>query len=136
MTHPGGVREEFYSVQGVRSDQLRHSSRVGWHQGEVSNIINFLVSTSLGSVFFWSAVFIWRGSASIKKQLRNVHQDFNLYLSGNWEFGDAVMWQNYSLNCYRFLSPNSHNLFLHLHICPSLTLESAFYFKRQGHRGL
>ena len=116
--------------------QLVDSSRTGWHQGEVSNIINFLVSTSLGSVFFWSAIFIWRGSASYKKQLRNVCQDFNLCRSGNWAFGDAVMWQNYSLNCYQFLSPSSHGLFLHLHISPSLSLESAFYFKRQGYRGL
>lgn len=37
--------------------------------------------------------------------------------------------QIYSLNCYQ--SPaQSYSLFLHLHISQSLTLESAFYFKR------
>ena len=32
--------------------------------------------------------------------------------------------------------PNSYFLFLHLHISQPLTLESEFYFKTQGHRGL
>ena len=30
----------------------------------------------------------------------------------------------------------AHSLFLHLHVSLSLSFESAFYFKRQGHRGL
>ena len=49
--------------------QLVHSSRIGWHQGEVSSIINLLVSTSLGSMFLRSAVFIWWGSTSCKTNL-------------------------------------------------------------------
>lgn len=28
-----------------------------------------------------------------------------LYLSGNLEFSDSAIWQNYNLNCYRFPSP-------------------------------
>ena len=47
-------------VQGAGSDQLMDSSWIGWHQGEVSGIVSLLVSTSLGSMFLWSAVFIWR----------------------------------------------------------------------------
>ena len=39
--------------------QLVHNSRIGCHQGDVSSIINLLVSTSLGSRCLWSAVFIW-----------------------------------------------------------------------------
>ena len=45
---PGGGSEEFYSVQGAGRGQLVDPSRTGWHQGEVSSIINLLVSTSLG----------------------------------------------------------------------------------------
>ena len=50
-------------------DQLVHNSQIGWHQGEVSSIINPLVSTSLGSTLLWSEVFIWWGSASYKNNL-------------------------------------------------------------------
>ena len=46
MTHPGGVHEEFYGVQVMGHDQLMDSSWIGWYQGEVSSIINLLVSTS------------------------------------------------------------------------------------------
>lgn len=52
-------------------DQLVLSSHIGWHQGEVLSIINLLVSTSLGSMFLWSAVFIF-----LYKWLRNVCQVF------------------------------------------------------------
>jgi len=45
------------------------------------------------------------------------------------------MWQNYSLNYYQFPRPTAI-LFPRLHIYQSLTLESALYFKRQGHRAL
>ena len=31
----------------------------------------------------------------------------NLYVSGNREFGDSVIWQNYSLNYYQSLSPTA-----------------------------
>ena len=34
-----------------------------------------------------------------KKQDRNVYQAFICIFSGNWKFGDSVIWQNYSLNC-------------------------------------
>ena len=36
-----------------------------------------------------------------------------LYLSGNWEFGDSAMWQNYNLNCYqseKAMAPHSSTL--------------------------
>ena len=50
-------------------DQLVLNSCTGWHQGEVSAIINLLVSTSLVSTCLQSAVFLWRGSASCKNNL-------------------------------------------------------------------
>lgn len=61
----GGVRE---AVSGV-CDRLVHNSWIGWHQGEVFSIINPWVSTTLGSVFLWSAVFIWWGPVSYKNNL-------------------------------------------------------------------
>ena len=61
----GSVRE---AVSGV-CDQLIHSSWIGWHQGEVLSIISPWVSTTLGSMFLWSAVFIWWGSVSYKNKL-------------------------------------------------------------------
>ena len=66
MTYPGVGSEEFCSVQGVGRDQPVDISRIGWHQGEASSIISLLVASSLGSVFLWSAVSIWRGSASCR----------------------------------------------------------------------
>ena len=64
MTHPGAGSEQFCSVQRVGHDQLLDSSQIGWHQGEVSSIINLLASNSLGSMFLWSAVFIgWRSAS-------------------------------------------------------------------------
>ena len=62
MTPLGGGSEEFYSVQEAGCNQLMDSSWIGWHQVEVVSMINLLLSTSLGSMFLWSAVFIWRGS--------------------------------------------------------------------------
>ena len=64
MTHPGGHGEKFFSVQGTGHDQLVDNSWVGWHQGEVSSIIDFLVSTSLESVFLLISSFHLEGSVS------------------------------------------------------------------------
>ena len=75
------------------------SSRTGWHQGEVSGIIHPLVSTSLGSMLLWSAVFIWRGRSASRKNSSGMCVR-PLYLSGSWVFGDSVMWQIYSLDYY------------------------------------
>ena len=61
MAHPGDASEEFYCVQGAGCDQLRDNSGIGWHQGEVSSIINLLVSTSLGSMFLWVSSFPLEG---------------------------------------------------------------------------
>ena len=69
LTHPGEGSEKFYSVQGAGRDQLMDSAWIDWHQSEVSSIIYLLVSTSLGSMFLWSAVSIYRGSASYKNNL-------------------------------------------------------------------
>ena len=66
MTHPGVGSEKFFSVQGRGHDQLVDNSWIGWHQGEAWSVINLLVSTNLGSMFLWSAAFIWRWSASCK----------------------------------------------------------------------
>ena len=71
MALPGEGSKEFYSVQGEEHDQLMDSSWIGLHQGKVLSIINLLVSSSLGSVFLWSAVFIF-----LYKRLRNVCQVF------------------------------------------------------------
>ena len=68
VTHPGWGSEEIYSVQGAECDQ-HLDFQIGWHQGEVSSIINLLVSPSLGSMFLRSAIFIWRGSVSYKTNL-------------------------------------------------------------------
>ena len=103
-TLEGVVRS--YSVQGAGCNQLMDNSRIGWHQGEVSSIVNLLVPTSLGSMWLWSAVFIWWVSF-LYKQLRNVCQAFICVFLGNWEFPDSAMWQNYSLNCYQFPSPTA-----------------------------
>lgn len=65
-----------------------------------------------------------RGSASYKNN-RNVSSLY-LYLSGNWEFGDSVMWQNYkSLSVISFLA---QQIFFvsYLPISQLLTLETAF----------
>ena len=51
-------------------DQPVDSSQTGWRQGAVSSIISLLCSTSLWPVFLWSAVFVWRGSASYRNNLR------------------------------------------------------------------
>ena len=59
MAHPGEGSKEFYGVQGAECGQLMASSWTGWHQGEVSNIVNLPVSASPGSVSLWSALFIW-----------------------------------------------------------------------------
>ena len=43
-----GSTLESCCVQGAGCDQLLDSSWIDWHQGEVSSIINLLVSNSLG----------------------------------------------------------------------------------------
>ena len=70
MIDPGDASEESDSVQGAGCDQLRDNLGIGWHQGEVSSTINLLASTSLGFIFLQSAVFLWKGSASCKNNLR------------------------------------------------------------------
>lgn len=55
-----------FREQGVVS---MDSSWISWHQSEVSSIINLLVSTSVGSLFLQSVVFIWRGPSSCKNCL-------------------------------------------------------------------
>ena len=62
MTHAGGDDENFFSVQG--HDQLVDNSWIGCHQGEVSSIISFLVSTSLESVFLLISSFHLEGCVS------------------------------------------------------------------------
>ena len=69
------------------------SSWIGWHQGEASSIISLLVATSLGSVFLWSAVSIWRGLLPAKATQECV-SGLYLELSGNWEFSDSAKGQN------------------------------------------
>ena len=59
-----GVVRSFNSVQGGGCDQLMDNSWIGWHQGAVSSIINFLVSTSLESVFLLISSFHLEGSVS------------------------------------------------------------------------
>ena len=67
----GGGLKGWYEGGGCRVwDQLVHNPQIGWHQGEVSSIISLLVSTSQGSMFLWSSLFIWKGSASCKNSLR------------------------------------------------------------------
>ena len=67
-------------------DQLVHSSRIGWHQDDVSSIINLLVSISLASLFLRSAVFIWWGSASCKNNLGMCIQPLYLSRTGSLLF--------------------------------------------------
>ena len=81
------------------------NSKTNGITNRISNTVNLLVSTSPGSMFLWLAFFIWRGSASCKNNLGMCVR--RLCLSGNWQFGDSVMWRNYSLNCYQFLSPTA-----------------------------
>ena len=70
----GGSGEEFSSVQRAECDQPMDNYWIGWNQGEVSNIINFLVSACLGSRFFFSLQV--EGVCFLKKQLRDVYQAF------------------------------------------------------------
>ena len=81
-----------------------NSKTIGIMNG-ISNTVNLLVSASPGSMLLWLVFFIWRGSASCKNNLGMCVR--GLCLSGNWQFGDSVMWQNYSLNCYQCLSPTA-----------------------------
>lgn len=47
VTHHRGDSEELYSVHGAGCDPPVDSSGIGWPPGEVSNIVNLLVSISL-----------------------------------------------------------------------------------------
>ena len=80
-------------------DELVHNYQIGRHQGEVSSIINLLVSPSLGSMCLWSAVFIWWSSASCKN---NLGMFVRLLFTS---FKEPAMWQIYSLNHCQFPSP-------------------------------
>lgn len=71
-------------------DQLVHSCQIGWHQGEVSSIINLLVSNRVESVCLWSAVFIWLVSASCTDNLRMHVRSLSISF-GTWKFGDSAM---------------------------------------------
>ena len=69
MAFRGGVLKAVWG-RGCRvCDQLVHHSRIGWHQGEISSVINLLVSNGLGSMCLWSAVLIWCGLASCKNNI-------------------------------------------------------------------
>ena len=81
------------------------SFQIGWHQGEVSNTINYLVSTNPGVYVFVVSRSHLMGVCFLYKQFWNVCHIRPLYLSGNWEFCDSAVWQIYSLNCYQFSSP-------------------------------
>ena len=72
---PGEGSEEFYTVQEQAVISSLDSSWMGWSQGEVSSIINLLVSTSLGSVFLWSA-----GSSFCKNNLGICVRLFLIYI--------------------------------------------------------
>ena len=60
VPHLGGGSKEFYSVQGAKRDQLVDKSWIGW-PSRWSFKHHQPASTSLGYMFLWSAVFIWRG---------------------------------------------------------------------------
>ena len=67
---PNGFQGRHCEGGGCRvCDQLMHGSRIGWHQGEVSSIINLLVSNTVECMRLRSAIFIWLGSASYKNNL-------------------------------------------------------------------
>ena len=58
---PGGVERSLadFREQGMIPERV-DSCWIGWHQDETSSTINLLVSTSLGSRFLWSVIFIWK----------------------------------------------------------------------------
>ena len=69
--------EEFYSVQGAGRDQLVDSSGIGWHQGEVSSIINQPSGFNQSRVcVLVVSSFPLAGVCFLYKQLRNVCQAF------------------------------------------------------------
>ena len=92
------------SLPTLGSVNSGNSKTIGITNG-ISNTVNLLVSASPGSMLLWLTFFIWRGCASCKNNLEMCVR--GLCLSGNWQFGDSVMWQNYSLNCYQCLSPTA-----------------------------
>ena len=83
-------------------------------------------------MFLQSAVFIWRGCASCKNNLGICVRPLSVSFK-NSEFHHVADLYSQLLPVP---PPNSPSLFLHLHISQSFTLESAFYYKRQGHRDL
>ena len=119
---PGGRSEEFYNARWAGCGQLLGSSRIGWHQGEVSNV-SFLVLASLGSVFLWSAVYIWRqGSASCKKKKKKTLGICVRPLSVSFrELGVWCCCSGAELKSKLLIvpQPNSHSLFLHFPIINS-----------------
>ena len=107
------------------------SSQTGWHQGAVSSIINLLCSTSLWPVFLWPAVFIWRGSASSRNNLRMCGRPLSISFRelGVRCFCCAVDLRS---SVTPVSQPDSCSLFLYLHISQSLILESAFWDSREA----
>jgi len=91
-------------VQCTECFQPVDNSWICWHQGEVSIIINLLVSTSLESMFLQLAVFIWWGSPSCKTRLGMCVGPCSIF-SGNWKFSDSSMCHIYRLSCYQFPKP-------------------------------
>ena len=65
----------------------------------------------------WSAVFIWRVSASYKNIIVICVRPLCIYLSEKNEFVDSAMWQIYSPNCYQFPSPTATLIFLCVCVC-------------------
>ena len=64
-----------------------------------------------------SAVFIWQGSASCKKNLGKYVRPLSVS-SGNWEFGASALWLVCHLNCYQFPSTTT-SLCLYIFMFPN-----------------
>jgi len=56
------------------------NSWMGCHQGEVLNIIKYLVSTSLEFMFLWSAVSIWGGGPVFCKKNLGICVKEDIYI--------------------------------------------------------
>ena len=122
-------------------DQLVHSSLVGWHQDEASSPV---VSTSLGFMCLWSAVFIQCESTSFKNNIGMCVRPVSI------SFSDSAMWLVYNLNCFQFpslrailyfyifTSPNHYFLSqpLETHGRPGRLKQKRFTSKDRGTRGL
>ena len=112
MSHPGGGSVESYSVQGAEHDQLVDNSWIGWHHGEVLNIINLLVATNLGQSALVASSFHLVGVC-----LGMCASPLSTY------FDDSVLWWIYNLNFYQFPSPTAILCFC-IFICESEVAQS------------